>query len=91
MKVDSSLYTATYTRRYEMKNIEIRRVNQGWIVQVGCQQFVFTEKAKLVEAFNDYAADEEAARRKWCDNDTICENDRVTRTLSEPPSIAERY
>jgi hypothetical protein len=79
-----------------MRNVEIRRVNQGWIVQVGCQQFVFTEKAKLVEAFNDYAADEEAARRKWCDKDALeerCGAASVATPISppDPPSLTERY
>jgi hypothetical protein len=79
-----------------MRDISIRRVNLGWIVDVGCQQFVFTDKARMVEAFNDYMTDEESARKNWCDQD----NKNVLREASgteyatratEPPSIVERY
>lgn len=50
-----------------MHDITIKRVNRGWVVQVGCQTLVFTDPQEMVKAFSDYMRDRNEAERTWCD------------------------
>lgn len=51
-----------------MHDITIRRVNRGWVVQVGCQTLVFTDPQQMSQAFSDYMTEGHSyAEKKWCD------------------------
>jgi len=45
--------------------LTIRAVLNGWMVEAGCQTLVFTEREKLVKAFEDYLADPDETEKCW--------------------------
>lgn len=48
-----------------IRNIEIRAVLNGFIVQVGCQTVVFDNIAQLQAALYSYLTDPEGTEKKW--------------------------
>ncbi len=50
----------------EQSEIKIKIVNNGFFVQVGCQDLVFTDEKKLFQAITDYRKDPAAAEKKYC-------------------------
>jgi hypothetical protein len=47
--------------------IKIKKVNRGFIVEVGCQTFVFENEKKMFDAMVEYWKEPAAAEAKYCD------------------------
>jgi len=47
-------------------NVEIEKVNNGFIVEVGCQEFVFNNEKEMFSALSEYYKDPKAAEEKYC-------------------------
>jgi len=49
-----------------MRTIEIRTTaNAGYIVQVGCAQFAYTSKNKMIEDLTEYIRDPQAVEKEY--------------------------
>jgi len=48
------------------RNVSIRKVANGFIVEVGCRTFVFREWAEVAAALAEYWIDPVAAEKKYC-------------------------
>lgn len=48
------------------RNVGIRKVSNGFVVNVGCKEFVFAEWQALSEGLDLYWKDPVAAEKKYC-------------------------
>ena len=49
-------------------DMQIKTMLNGWIVTVGCQTLVFTDRDKMVQAFLDYNADPEGTEKRFVED-----------------------
>ena len=49
----------------EYKDVRITKVDNGWIVKVGCATFVETDWNKICKALKEYWDDPEKAEKKY--------------------------
>lgn len=52
--------------KMQHEKITIQIVNNGFHIQVGCQEFVFTSEKELFQAISEYKKDPEKAQEKYC-------------------------
>jgi hypothetical protein len=57
-----------------IRDIKIRKTNGGFIVKIGCQDFVATDSNKLLEGLKDYFEDPKKAEAKYVEKD-LCSNE----------------
>lgn len=48
-----------------IKEVRIKKVNQGFIINIGCQEFVSTDKQKMFDALSEYWKNPQEAERKY--------------------------
>jgi len=56
-------------RSKTMHSVIIKKVNQGFIITIGCQTFVATDEKKMFNALSEYFADPKEAEKKYCEKD----------------------
>ena len=50
-----------------MREVNIRQLNHGYFVQIGCQQFAIETSEKLLSALADYMKDPQGTEKAWFD------------------------
>lgn len=48
-----------------LRNVLIKPVLNGWIVEVGCQQVVFDNKERMLKSISSYLDDPKETERYW--------------------------
>ena len=48
-----------------IREIKIRKTNGGFIVKIGCQEFVATDSNKILEGLKDYFENQSKAEKKY--------------------------
>ena len=51
----------------KMRVVEIKQLNHGYFVQIGCQQFAIETSEKLLSALADYMKDPQGTEKAWFD------------------------
>ena len=49
--------------------VQIKKVNQGFIITIGCQTFVATDEKKMFNALSEYFKDPKKAEEKYVEKD----------------------
>jgi hypothetical protein len=52
-----------------IRDIKIKKTNGGFIVRIGCQEFVATDYNKILEGLKDYFEDQNKAEKKYVEVD----------------------
>lgn len=63
-----------------IRDIKIKKVNRGYIVEIGCQKFVVENDNynKIVEGLKDYFDDPRKAERKYVESDfRSCDDEEI--------------
>ena len=50
-----------------IREVNIKQLNHGYIVQAGCQQFAIETSEKLLSALADYMKDPQGTENAWFD------------------------
>ena len=51
----------------KMREVNIRQLNHGYFMQIGCQQFAIETSEKLLSALADYMKDPQSTEKAWSD------------------------
>jgi hypothetical protein len=62
-----------------IRNIKIRKTNGGFVIGIGCQEFVATDYNKILEGLKDYFEDPNKAERKYVETDMKDEGEDMIR------------
>lgn len=54
-------------RQDKIRDVEIRQLNHGYFVKIGCQQFAIETSEKLLSALADYMKDPQGTEKAWFD------------------------
>lgn len=60
--------TAAINQPNKIRNILIKEVNRGFIVEVGCHTFAISTRAELTTKLTEYINEPDKTEKKWYDN-----------------------
>lgn len=51
----------------KIREVSIRELNKGYLVNVGCHSFAITDSKLLIKLLSEYISDPEKTEKKWYD------------------------
>lgn len=68
-----TLRTENAPIKRQARDIEIKPLNYGYLVIIGCQRFAIEDPAKLTKMLELYLKDHEKVEKEWMSNDKLPE------------------
>ena len=71
--------------------IKIKKVNQGFIVTIGCQIFVSESKEKMFNAISEYFENPNEAEKKYIEKNVWNEHPTITDAIVGTPRVGDQW
>lgn len=66
-----------------LREVTIRKVNQGFIIQIGCQTFVSTDEKKMFGSISEYFEYPDESEKKYVEKNTVCSPNGTVNIVSD--------
>lgn len=70
-RADEPMMESEYPRRVKAREIRIQPMDHGYVINVGCQSFVFETAEKMIKNLDAYLADPEGVEKAWLSNTLV--------------------